>query len=490
MRPSRLLPLELDAGRKAYILGAVTVGVTVTGLFTQNMTAYFLVAIPAVIPVLLWLRAGASGLPVLAAISALYFVYYAIPLLRSEMVAYGSEALISASAAVGSFLLAASVASWPFLAWPRRGPRTQSQNFISDRHLVRLVFIGLAGGMLYNLAQFSESLGWLGTSVGLVRSIVLTLTSVACYLLGCARASGVLRGERWGFALACLFVLIILSLSNLLLIGGVMNFLAAILGYVITSKKIPWIGLGLAFAMLSVLHAGKFEMRRSYWIQHTQTLQTMSILQIPNMMMDWVTMGVATLANSGQESSVLERTSLLHMLLLVQRTTPGYIPYLHGETYAMLPSMLVPRFVDPDKPESQSVLNLLSIRYGLQHVGSAASTTIGWGVVAEAFANYGYLAVILVGILFGALCGTLTRLSVGAAPLSLPMFISIASTLALFNVELDFSYLMVALAQSLAAVTACALLPNLMKGRRRIAVARRAAPFEMGGRHFGEAPPP
>ena len=54
-------------------------------------------------------------------------------------------------------------------------------------------------------ALISGGLSWLGTSVGLVRSVVLTLTSIACYLLGCARASGLLVGDRWALALAGLF---------------------------------------------------------------------------------------------------------------------------------------------------------------------------------------------------------------------------------------------------------------------------------------------
>ena len=44
-------------------------------------------------------------------------------------------------------------------------------------------------------------------------------------------------------------------------------------------------------------------------------------------------------------TSVFERASLVHILLLVRRATPDFIPYLEGETYALLPSMLVPRFV-------------------------------------------------------------------------------------------------------------------------------------------------
>jgi hypothetical protein len=304
---------------------------------------------------------------------------------------------------------------------------------------------------------------------------VLTLTSIACYLLGCARASGLLVGERWALALGGLFILILLALSNLLLVGGVMNGLAAVLGYVITAKRIPWIGLGFAFAILSVLHAGKLEMRRTYWMPHTQSVEQSSVFQIPGMMADWFTAGIVALWSGGRDSSVLERASLLHMLLLVQRATPGFIPYLDGQTYAMLPEMLVPRFINPDKPESQAVLNFLSIRYGLQYAESTASTTIGWGLVAEAYANFGYLAAIPIGALFGMLCGALMRLSAGASPLSLPMFVTIASTLVLFNLELDLSYLMVTLAQNIGAVLLLSVLPNLL--RRRMTRAPKAISF-------------
>jgi len=94
-------------------------------------------------------------------------------------------------------------------------------------------------------------------------------------------------------------------------------------------------------------------------------------------------------------------------------------------------------------------LNLLSIRYGLQTMESIAKTTIGWGLVSEAYANFGYWAVIVVGALFGAICGALMRLSIGAPPNSLPMFTTIAATLVLLNVEADLSYLLTTLAQLL-----------------------------------------
>src|SRR5207244_12888029 len=130
-------------------------------------------------------------------------------------------------------------------------------------------------------------------------------------------------------------------------------------------------------------------MRQRYWSAHTQTMEQSSVFQVPAMTADWFTAGVGALASgSSNSSSVLERASLLHMLLLVQRTTPDFIPYLEGKTYALLLAMLIPRFFEPEKTVSQAGLNLLSMRYGLQTVESTARTTIGWGLVAEAYANF------------------------------------------------------------------------------------------------------
>jgi len=136
--------------------------------------------------------------------------------------------------------------------------------------------------------------------------------------------------------------------------------------------------------------------------------------------------------------------------------------------------MLVPRFLDPDKTVSQAALNLLSIRYGLQTLESIARTTIGWGLVSEAYANFGYWAVIAVGALFGVICGALMRLSVGAPPNSLPMFITIAATLVLLNVEADLSYLLTTLAQTLGAILIVAALPYVLRAMAASARARHS----------------
>jgi hypothetical protein len=462
-------------GRTVQIVSLAAAGVLVLAPLAQDLIAYLLMAIPALFKVFLWLRAGAVGVPVLPALSGLVFVYYAMPLLRSDIYtgrivgAFGSDELVWAGVSVGTFLGAASAAAWPFISRARQHSNAASQNLIADVQIARLIFGGLSCGIIYYLALLSGNLDELGGYLGLIRAILLTVTIVSCYLLGYARARRLLIGGRWALAVAGLVTLFLLASSNLLLVGGVMSVLAAVFGYVVTAKRVPWIGLGVAFAILSILQAGKAEMRTRYWLAHSQSLQERSVLQIPVMMVDWFTSGIAALLSvekTGAAADVFERASLLHMVVRVQRATPDFIPYLDGESYALLPAMLVPRFITSDKTISQEGLNLLSIRYGLQSADATTRTTIGWGVIAEAFANFGYLGVVAIGAFFGVLCGTLMRFSAGAPAMSLPMFITIAATIVLFNQEGVFSYLIVTMFQSVASVFLLAVLLKLLKKRR------------------------
>jgi len=430
----------------------VTIGaasVIIAGVFSADLLAYLCIAIPALVPIFLWLRAGGRGIPVLPIVSALFFIYYAIPILRSTVIVYDADELLDGAAIVGSFLTVASIAYWPFL----RRPVCDGGDLRPALESSQIVFFGLWAGIIYYLSAFSGNLDWLGFYFGLVRALVLTFTSISCFILGSARASGLLVGRRWGFALCGLAILILLSVSGLALIGGVMNGLAAFVGYSVSAKRLPWIGIALAFSILSILQAGKEETRRMYWVTGPSHQQEQGISRIPGMMFDWFSAGMNALASGSVEpNTVLERASLLQMVLYVHRATPESIPYLDGETYASLSSMLIPRFLSPEKISSQSGSDLLSVRYHLQSSASVATTAIGWGLVAEAYANFGYWGVVVVGVLFGILCGASMRISMGASIISLRMFVSITATVVLLDLEATFAYLLVTLAQSIAGV--------------------------------------
>ncbi len=479
----------MDPRQLGFFFTAVMAVALLLSFFAQDSIAYLCVTVPVLIPTFLWLNYGAFGIPVLPVVAALFYLYYAMPLLLGDTLQiYKTSELVWAALSVGYFLTAASFAAWPFLGTKRhknrpaltrgaaRYARSITEQLLRNVALVedlyRLIFVGLATGIVFNAAAAAGKLGFLGSFSGFVRACVLPLTYVACYLTGYARGVGLLRGPRWVWTCGGFLAATGMSMSGLFMVGGAMNIAAVMLGYVLGTKRLPWAAMILVFAVLSILNAGKGDVREMYWERDSQAVENASLTKIPGMMTDWFVAGISNIGSTARarNPTLLERTSLLHMVLAVQEATPRVIPYLEGETYAMLPSMLVPRFLEPDKIESQAVLNLLSVRYGRETAEDVGKTTIGWGMVAEAYANFGNFGVVAVGAMFGALCGFLMRLSATAGPTSIAMLTAITSTLTLCNLEADFSYIMVTLFQTIAGVCIFAALPRLRA--RRSAMAR------------------
>jgi hypothetical protein len=453
----------------AYSLIVVCSCVLIAGLFADNSFAYFCIALPVIVQIMIWFRVGAHGIPIIPLLFAVFFIYYGVPLLRAGTMVYSPSELVEAGIAVGSFLVAAGLASWPFLFAMRRRDVLEGDSEIGDNQVVAAIYVGLASGIAYHLVVLSGNGDWFGSWLGLVRSMMMTLAGVGCYLLGYARAKRILAGEGWLLASCCFAILILCSVANLFLNGGMVLVLGAILGYCLTKGRVPWLGLTLAAALFAVLHAGKVEERDKYWGPGTSPPETLSIAQIPGMMLDWLATGVVALVSGSAETDLLERASLLQMLVLIQRSTPDFIPYLAGETYARLPEILVPRFIDPEKPISQSGLNQLSIHYGLQTEDATGSTTIAWGLIAEAYANFGFWAILAVGALLGALCGALMWFSAGASATSWRVIMGISATLALSDVEADFAFLIVTLMQTIISALGLAALLRLMAALLRSA---------------------
>jgi hypothetical protein len=447
------------------LLGGAAVLLTLFGLVAadsvEGFGAYALVTTATLLPFVLWLRGGAAGVPVLAAVAALHYLFYAVPILRGQETHEPWEVL-RAAATVAFFLGAATLASRLVSNQSFQRLQRTSADFMSGAKIRRYALGGIAVGVLFYLALMSEWLNWLGPYFGIVRSVTLSAASIGCYLLGYSRARGLLRGVAWGLALAGFAGLVMLSCSSLFLVGGMTFGLTAVLGYFLTSRRIPWTALAAMVAVLFVLHAGKGEIRDRYWIGgYTQET---SIAEIPGLFAEWFAAGVGAIATGQVEHNIIDRASLLDILILVERATPEQIPYLGGETYALLPNYLVPRFLKPDKTFSQAGLALLNIRYGLQTEEEVRFTTIGWGLISEAYANFGYGGVFGVGLLIGALATLFTRFSAGAPPLAMPTLLSLAALACLTNLEADLSYLLVTLWQALVAVSVFFVPLKLLSG--------------------------
>jgi hypothetical protein len=388
---------------------------------TDELVAYLLIAFVSAVPVAAWIWTDAVGVPVMAGTSILYFVYYGVPILRKSDILsqYAPSEILNAAVTVTAFLVAA-VAAWGLVLFGRRHQtRSLAPALITGPQLERLINIGLLLGIFYFIAVYSGWLAQLGSFFGVFRSIALTTATVACFMLGHARAQNILQGRNWALALAGLGTLVMLSWISLFLVGGVIFCMGAMFGYVISCKRVPWVVLFAMGAAVIVLHAGKDDMRYKYWEKGQSSIGEITLLQMPGIMGEWVGTGVSAITSGEYYDSAIDRASLLYLLLRVQRLTPDYVPLLEGKSYAFIPEMLVPRFVDPDKISSQEAMNMLNVHFGLQTAEGTRKTAVGWGLIAEALANFGRIGVLAVGALLGLL---MVFLSAGVSTHHLSLF--------------------------------------------------------------------
>jgi hypothetical protein len=441
---------------------------------------YLCVVIPALLPLYLWLTADAPGLPTLPLTGALSIIYYAVPVFRGQLPDQDPGELLYATVTVGCFLVSATIVYALFLRLARRRQRSSDPTGIAEPLTVELAFMGLAVGIAFYAASFAGWLDWLGSFAGVARAVMLTFGSIGCYLVGDARARNLLQGDAWAAALFCLAAISMLSINGLLLVGGAVNLLAAILGYVVGARRIPWITLAVVFAIISIFQAGKFNIRA----ERADEGAAVSLTALPGTIAEWFADGIEVLWSGTSQIDALERASLLWVVIRVEEATPDFVPYLDGETYALLPQIVLPRFVEQDKMKSQAGLNLLAVHYGFQVDDATDRTTIGFGLVAESYANFGFVGVLAAGAAFGLLCGAITWFGAGASAISLRMLISIAATSVLLNLEADFSYLIVTMAQAIAGVVIAAAVAPMIKmllparsGPAQLATARRGATF-------------
>lgn len=434
-----------------------TVLLALAGLVWSNsgeqLLAYLVVLAAAVLPSALWIRMGAAGIPVLPIIALVYIPYFARPALTESDITldYSAWEIVRAALTVTLFLLAATV-PWRVMAGRIGSQRPIAPYEIDPSREVQLALLGLLVGLIFQIGTISGWWSWLGTFYGLFRIIAVTLTSVALFFIGVTQAQGYLRGNAWILAIVGVLLLVLASLGTLFLVGAVVYILSMLFGQVLATKRIPWFFVALILATVSVLHAGKAEMREKYWEAGTTSGGASSLTNLPGFTAEWIATSINAISTGSYGQSAIERTSLLQLILRAQHETPSRIDYLGGETYALLPLILVPRFIDSDKPATQAGMALLNFRYGIFTSEELSTTAIGWGLVAEAYANFGYLGVFVVGLLFGAFCGMLESWSKDASLISLPTLVTIAATMVLINVEADSIQLCLTLLQSFAAV--------------------------------------
>ena len=237
------------------------------------------------------------------------------------------------------------------------------------------------------------------------------------------------------------------------MIGAMIAIAFAAAAYVIGGGRLPWKIAIVALAIFTVLHAGKSEMRDIYWTWHHY--KPIQVTEYPAFMMEWFERGLKEIQQPtpAEESFTFgQRVDLIHLLLKVQAETPDRRPYMNGETYAVIPDLFLPRVLNPKKLPSHEGAHLMSIYYGLQTREGTETSTIAWGPLNEAYANFGMIGVLCLAFGIGFLYGGVAKKTLGVPILSLRMMIAIVFAALALQVEWTAGPYVASLFQSLVVV--------------------------------------
>jgi hypothetical protein len=127
-------------------------------------------------------------------------------------------------------------------------------------------------------------------------------------------------------------------------------------------------------------------------------------MEMPGFFAEWIDDGIHPSPEEQttiKKNNILDRASLLQMLCLVIDATDHNLPLLKGETYGYVLPQLVPRIMWPNKPSGQLTSKRLGVYFGLQDENASRSTSIAFGQLAEAYANFGMLGMALFGLFVG-----------------------------------------------------------------------------------------
>jgi hypothetical protein len=135
-------------------------------------------------------------------------------------------------------------------------------------------------------------------------------------------------------------------------------------------------------------------------------------------------------------ASLLHRSAIAHMLALVISETPENKPYLDGLTYKQIPQLLLPRILSKNKPRGNLPTETLAIYYEVQTEKSVQTASIAVGQIAEAWANFGWIGILVIGGVIGLVLSLPSHLVAGCSVNQVGFLISAVFLSISYNLEL------------------------------------------------------
>jgi hypothetical protein len=408
--------------------GVVTTALLLYELYTPNTDSFLLnfaavlITLAALLPSYLWCAGYAQGMPIFPLFAITFVWTYGLPLVSKTpaIVQYSVSSQWVASLTTAGFLFIGTVVWFQFVKVAPPAPR--SYRALGDRQGDQFFLWALAISVFFNIGNAG---GWLALSPDvfvIVRNVIIALTALGGFVLSYRLGTQALSRQQSGLLVVLIGAFMVTSAVSLLLVGAATVFLSAVAAFIIGRKKVPLLTILLVCLCLAFLQPGKADLRSKYWFSSASNPYVQP-WDYPALFIEWTDASFQYFSKQDASTrqtrqSFAERASVIQMLLLAQTKSPAQVPYLHGKTYKILPQLIVPRILNPNKIRSHEGTYILSVHYGQQKYEDTARTTIGWGLLAESYANFGFFGCAGLAVIVASIFGQATRWSIGAPILS------------------------------------------------------------------------
>jgi|GEM_PF-574632 len=394
-----------------------------------SIIGYVLIVAAWAIPSGLWCLGHVHGLPLYPVFCSVNMLAFSLPLLSHHPVVelYPPSEHLWAGYAVACTLIAGTI-PWYYMT-RKHGQAPALCLQMDDKGGESILITAMAASLFFNFGRMTGMVILESGFFSLASGIIEGLSMLGIFVLGQRFGSGRLQKKYSGLYFLLLILISCIQLTSLFLVNLFSTAILAVSGYFLGARRIPWIvlitlGLGLAF-----LHGGKSEIRYDYWSE-SRYFTISSFEEFSKIYTKWFDYSLQHFTKKShfeedEESNIVERTSLVHLLLYMRDMTNHGHPYLNGESYTIIPALLLPRFLNPNKLWSHEGTYRLNIHYGLQSREDTLTTTIGFGLINEGYGNFGLPGCILVGLAAGTFLGWVARWAWGMPVLSFRSLFSV-----------------------------------------------------------------
>jgi hypothetical protein len=287
-------------------------------------------------------------------------------------------------------------------------------------------------GVVTSAVTMATSLG-AGRSLG-VLPMILFNTSLTIPLF---TAHYLMKGGSRLPLYLSLLVQVVLAIYSSMLGLAVLSIRDILLTYVALRKRVPWGVVAISVAAFLILNPAKALFRQQVTESGPITFEQALVVWQDSLADTWSTQTIErTEARDGALRTTTERLDYNWLSAHVYTVVPDRIPYQLGRTYEDVPLLLVPRVLYPDKPTSQGrTRSRWLIELGVQSSSSIDTVAISLPASAEAYWNFGWLGVFVVGTILGLSVGSLFRVRI-ADPLGRVAWTVLVATTCTFFLDM------------------------------------------------------